>query len=32
MFGTVKVWDIVGEDQTMKGDYKVLSGRMCVVR
>jgi hypothetical protein len=24
----VKVWDIVGEDRTLKGEYKVLSGRM----
>ncbi|KAH7913317.1 WD40-repeat-containing domain protein [Hygrophoropsis aurantiaca] len=26
--GTVKVWDIVGEDQVIKGDYKVISGRI----
>ncbi|TFY62674.1 hypothetical protein EVJ58_g3719 [Rhodofomes roseus] len=24
--GTVRVWDTVGEDQTLKGEYKVLSG------
>jgi hypothetical protein len=26
----VKVWDTVGEDQTLKGEYKVISGRMYV--
>ncbi|KAK0435218.1 WD40-repeat-containing domain protein [Armillaria borealis] len=26
--GTVRVWDIVGEDQTLKGEYKVISGRI----
>ena len=26
----VRVWDTVGEDQTLKGEYKVISGRMCV--
>ncbi|KAF9010086.1 WD40 repeat-like protein [Cyathus striatus] len=26
--GTVKVWDTVGEDQIVKGDYKVVSGRI----
>jgi len=24
------VWDTVGEDQTLKGEYRVISGRMCV--
>jgi len=24
----VKVWDTVGEDKTLKGEYKVLAGRM----
>ncbi len=27
----VRVWDTVGEDQTLKGEYKVISGRMYVV-
>ncbi|KAI9438566.1 WD40 repeat-like protein [Lactarius indigo] len=27
-FGTVRIWDIVGEDQTLKGEYKVLSGKI----
>ena len=26
----VRVWDIVGEDKTLKGEYKVISGRMWV--
>ncbi|KAG5729088.1 hypothetical protein E4T56_gene3126 [Termitomyces sp. T112] len=26
--GTVKVWDTVGEDQSLKGDFKVVSGRV----
>ncbi|KAG6888548.1 hypothetical protein C0995_007420 [Termitomyces sp. Mi166 len=26
--GTVKVWDTVGEDQTLKGEYRVVSGRV----
>ncbi|EGO03741.1 hypothetical protein SERLA73DRAFT_175361 [Serpula lacrymans var. lacrymans S7.3] len=26
--GTVKIWDTVGEDQTLKGEYKVISGRV----
>ncbi|KAH9003360.1 WD40 repeat-like protein [Lactarius hatsudake] len=26
--GTVRIWDIVGEDQTLKGEYKVLSGKI----
>ena len=24
----VKVWDTIGEDKTLKGEYKVLAGRM----
>lgn len=27
----VRVWDTMGEDQTLKGEYKVISGRMYVV-
>ncbi|KAF9458991.1 WD40-repeat-containing domain protein [Collybia nuda] len=26
--GTVRIWDTVGEDQTLKGEYKVMSGRI----
>ncbi|KAJ7599387.1 WD40-repeat-containing domain protein [Mycena floridula] len=26
--GTVRVWDTVGEDQSLKGEYKVISGRI----
>ncbi|TCD64690.1 WD40 repeat-like protein [Steccherinum ochraceum] len=26
--GTVRVWDLVGEDQVLKAEYKVLSGRI----
>ncbi|KAI0078358.1 WD40 repeat-like protein [Panus rudis PR-1116 ss-1] len=26
--GNVRIWDIVGEDQTLKGEYKVLAGRV----
>jgi hypothetical protein len=26
----VKVWDLVGEDQSVKGDFKVIGGRMQV--
>ncbi|KAI0738973.1 WD40 repeat-like protein [Daedaleopsis nitida] len=26
--GTVRIWDTVGEDQTLKGEYKVISGRV----
>jgi hypothetical protein len=26
----VRVWDVVGEDQVLKGEYKVISGKMCV--
>ncbi|KIY47510.1 WD40 repeat-like protein [Fistulina hepatica ATCC 64428] len=26
--GNVRVWDIVGEDQALKGEYKVISGRI----
>ena len=25
---SVKIWDLVGEDQSLKGEYKVLGGRM----
>lgn len=28
---TVRIWDTVGEEQTLKGEYKVLPGRMYVV-
>ena len=28
---TVRVWDTVGEDQTLKGEYKVISGRVSVL-
>ncbi|KAI0322912.1 WD40 repeat-like protein [Amylostereum chailletii] len=27
-FGTVRVWDTVGEDKTLKGEFKVISGRI----
>ncbi|KAI9507289.1 WD40 repeat-like protein [Russula earlei] len=26
--GTVRVWDIVGEDQALKGEFKAISGRI----
>ncbi|KAI0266522.1 WD40 repeat-like protein [Gloeopeniophorella convolvens] len=26
--GTVRIWDTVGEDQTLKGEYKVISGKI----
>ncbi|KAK7678338.1 hypothetical protein QCA50_018686 [Cerrena zonata] len=26
--GTVRIWDIVGEDQALKGEYKALAGRI----
>ncbi|KAI0300144.1 WD40 repeat-like protein [Multifurca ochricompacta] len=26
--GTVRVWDTVGEDQSLKGEFKVISGRI----
>ncbi|KAH9951566.1 WD40 repeat-like protein [Amylocystis lapponica] len=26
--GTVRVWDTVGEDQVLKGEYKVITGRV----
>ncbi|KAG1760649.1 WD40-repeat-containing domain protein [Suillus occidentalis] len=26
--GTVKIWDTIGEDQSVKGEYKVLSGKI----
>lgn len=29
-FLLVRIWDIVGEDQTLKGEYKVISGAMQV--
>jgi len=25
---SVKIWDTIGEDKTLKGEYKVLAGRM----
>ncbi|KAF7318847.1 WD-REPEATS-REGION domain-containing protein [Mycena chlorophos] len=28
VFGTVRVWDTVGEDNVLKGEYKVISGRI----
>jgi len=31
LFEPVKVWDTIGEDRTLKGEYKVLAGRMYVV-
>ena len=27
----MKVWDTIGEDKILKGEYKVLGGRMYVV-
>ncbi len=27
----VRVWDTVGEDRTLKGEYKVIGGRMSVL-
>ena len=24
----VRIWDTVGEDQTLKGEYKVITGRV----
>lgn len=27
-FLLVNIWDVVGEDQVLKGEYKVISGRM----
>lgn len=30
LFSLVRVWDTVGEDQVLKGEYKVISGRMYV--
>lgn len=29
-FKPVKVWDTVGEDKGLKGEYKVLAGKMYV--
>ncbi|KIP12112.1 hypothetical protein PHLGIDRAFT_27517 [Phlebiopsis gigantea 11061_1 CR5-6] len=26
--GTVRVWDLVGEDQSLKGEYRVIGGRI----
>ena len=26
----VRIWDIVGEDQALKGEYKVIAGRVYV--
>ncbi|TFK67757.1 WD40 repeat-like protein [Pluteus cervinus] len=26
--GNVKIWDTIGEDQTLKGEYKVISGQV----
>ena len=31
-FEPVKVWDTVGEDKVLKGEYKVLAGKMYVGR
>lgn len=28
--GQVRIWDTVGEDQTLKGEYKVITGRVYV--
>lgn len=28
--GPVKVWDTVGEDKVLKGEYKVLAGKVYV--
>lgn len=30
----VRIWDTVGEDQSLKGEYRVISGRMyvCIIR
>ena len=25
---SVKVWDLVGEDQSVKGEYKIIAGRV----
>ncbi|KAJ7269722.1 WD40-repeat-containing domain protein [Mycena rebaudengoi] len=27
-FGTVRIWDTVGEDQVLKGEYRVFAGRL----
>jgi WD repeat-containing protein 1 (actin-interacting protein 1) len=27
----VRIWDIVGEDQALKGEFKVISGKMYAV-
>ncbi|KAL9710209.1 WD40 repeat-like protein [Leucoagaricus gongylophorus] len=26
--GAVRIWDTIGEDQTLKGEYKIISGRI----
>ncbi|EKM58056.1 uncharacterized protein PHACADRAFT_252038 [Phanerochaete carnosa HHB-10118-sp] len=26
--GTVKIWDLVGEDRSLKGEYKIIAGRV----
>jgi hypothetical protein len=31
LFDPVKVWDTIGEDKILKGEYRVLSGKMYVV-
>ncbi|KAF8962540.1 WD40-repeat-containing domain protein [Flammula alnicola] len=31
MIHAVKIWDVVGEDQILKGEYKVISGRVYVL-
>ena len=30
LFEPVKVWDTVGEDKVLKGEYKILAGKMYV--
>ena len=30
-FESVKVWDVIGEDKVLKGEYKVLAGKMYVI-
>ena len=27
----VRIWDTVGDEQILKGEYKVISGKMCVI-
>jgi len=31
-FESVKVWDTVGEDKVLKGEHRVLAGKMYVDR